>query len=104
MTTLSEHTHTRTPQDTDETIVVFRTWKDTGDVIALFPGLNYESGDANFGHCMSFEHVGQHGEADYEGVVAATRPATEQEYEDFAAELEDLGYRLKIVRKKPINL
>ena len=99
MTTLSEHTHTRTPQDTDETIVVFRTWKDTGDVIALFPGIP-EPGDM----VSSYMHVGQHGAADYEHVIAATRPSTEQEYEDLAAELEDLGYRLKIVRKKPINL
>lgn len=97
--TLSEHTHTSTPQDTEETIVVFRTWKDTGDVIALFPGLQEP------GHTVSsYMHVGQHGSADYEHVIAASRPATEQEYEDLAAELEDLGYRLKIVRKKPINL
>jgi hypothetical protein len=97
--TLSEATHTATGQDLEETIVVFRTWRDTGEVIALFPGLP-EPGDM----VSSYMHTGQHSAADYAGVVAATRPATEQEYEDLAEELEDRGYRLCIRKKKPLTL
>jgi hypothetical protein len=99
MTTLSEHHHTTTTQDAEETIVVFRVWRDTGDVIALFPAM-HEPGYM----VSSYMHTGQHGAADYAHVIAATRPATEQEYENLAAELEDLGYRLRILRKKPIHL
>lgn len=90
--------------DQDETLVVFRTFKDGGEVIALFPGLNYESGDAGRGMVQSYMHVGQHGEADYTAVITNTRPSTEQEYEDLFGELEALGYNLHVVRKKPIHL
>ena len=85
------------------TTVVFRTWKDTGTVIALFPGLNQESGDANRGMCMSYEHVGQHGEADYDGVIRSTVPSEDHEYEDLHLELVTLGYELDIRVKKPIG-
>jgi hypothetical protein len=36
-------------QDTEQTLVVFRKWKDTGDIIALFPR---EVAD-NRGNCSS---------------------------------------------------
>lgn len=97
--TLSENSHTATVQDAHETIVVFRVWRDTGEIIALLPGLQ-EPGDM----VSSYMHVGEHGAADYTNVIAATRPATEQEYEDLAGELEDRGYRLRICKKKPLTL
>ena len=90
--------------DTQETLVIFRVYKDGGNVIALFPGLNYESGDANRGFVQSYQHVGQHGEADYTGTIAATRPAEEHEYEDLYHELTCRGYKLKVLRKKPIHI
>lgn len=86
-------------QDAEETITIFRTYKDTGDVIALFPAQ-----DEGRGMVGSYMHCGQHGAADYVGTVASTRPATEAEYEDLAAELEGLGYRLHILKKKPSSL
>ena len=90
--------------DTHETIVIYQTYKDGGDVIALFPDLNYENGAATRGHVMSYQHVGQHGEADYTATVAVTRPAEEHEYEDLHAELTSLGYNLRVLRKKPIHI
>lgn len=86
-------------QDEQETIVIFRAYRDTGEVIALFP-----EHDEGHGCVSSYLHVGQHGSADYAGTIAATRPATEAEYEDLATELESLGYRLRFLKKKPISL
>lgn len=84
-------------QTAEKTVVIFRRWKQHGPqhIIALFP---YEIAD-NQGHCQSYEHVGQHGGADYSGVVAQTDPALEHEYADLKAELEARGYVLE-VRKR----
>lgn len=78
------------------TKVVFRRWKD-GDIIALFP-------DAPWSRCdystTSYMHVGQHGAADYAGVIAATRPARKDEYRDLLAELRGIGYTdLRVVKR-----
>jgi hypothetical protein len=94
---LSEEAHTTTAQDTEETLVVFRMWG--GTVIALFPE-QHEPGGLVGSYCR----VGQHGAATYAGIIKESRPATEYEYEDLYAELEDLGYRLKVLKKKPIRL
>ena len=84
------------------TPVVFRYWRSPGllcDVIALFPTLT----DRGRNDCESFEHHGQHGGADYAGVIRATRPATPAEYADVKAELEapPYSYRLDIRKRKP---
>jgi len=79
---------------TETTAVVFRRWRN-GDIIALFP----EQAADRRGHCDSYEHVGQHGGADYDGVVAVTRPATPAEYADLARELTTIGYNLRIVKR-----
>lgn len=77
-------------------VVIFRKWpkSEGGDVIALFP---YED-EGNY-FCLSYQHVGQHGGADYRGVVASTKLATPDEYDDIKLELERIGYKL-IVRKR----
>ncbi|HUX02458.1 MAG TPA: hypothetical protein VMY35_15965 [Phycisphaerae bacterium] len=72
----------------ETTVVVFRKWK-SGDIIALMPE---DPADHDGAFCNSYEHVGQHGAADYYGVVARTRRATEAEYADLAAELRRIGY------------
>ena len=89
---------------TETTLVVFRKWKAGGGIIALFPGLNDETGHANRGMCMSYEHVGQHGECDYEHVIRMTVPADDAEFEDLYNELVGIGYDLRVVKKKPINI
>lgn len=76
--------------------VIFRKWKD-GEVIALFPDIPFNTRDYT---TMSYVHMGQHGAADYSGVIAETRPATEPEYRDLLAELQSIGYKdLHIVKR-----
>jgi hypothetical protein len=77
------------------TVVVFRRWKDTGDVLALFP---YD--DEGNGKCSSYQHVGQHGAANYNLVIKATtaaRAAKSQDVRDLANELTSAphNYHLK---------
>nr|DAP98324.1 MAG TPA: hypothetical protein [Bacteriophage sp.] len=78
------------------TKVVFRKWKD-GEIIALFPDKPWSRHDYT---TASYMHLGQHGAADYTGVIAATRPAKEQEYRDLLDELKTIGYSdLHIVQR-----
>lgn len=78
------------------TKVVFRRWKD-GDIIALFPDEPWRRCDYS---TTSYMHVGQHGAADYAGVIAATRTAREDEYHDLLAELRAIGYTdLRVVKR-----
>ena len=74
-----------------KTVVVFRKWKDNGDIIALFPDIK-----ENNGTCSSYEHIGQHGEADYVHCIAGSRPATPNEAQDLLKELRGLGYNLEV--------
>jgi uncharacterized protein (UPF0264 family) len=76
------------------TRVVYRTWND-GEVVALFPDI-----DETRGCCMSYVHVGQHGGADYTGVVRMTKPATQEQYSPLHAELTSIGYNLKITQRR----
>ena len=83
-----------------KTIVIFRKWKGKdGDVIALFPDVK-----ADFeGNIMSYEHIGQHGAADYNHVVSKTRLATKKEFRPLLKELDDIGYKkseLEIRKKR----
>jgi len=78
------------------TIVVFRKWKGNGGIIALFPEL---ASDLYGRYCDSYEHIGQHGGADYYGVVQQTVPATPMEFARLARELQVIGYRLREIRR-----
>lgn len=79
-----------------ETLVIFRRWRDSDVIIALFPEL---PSDYEGRICDSYEHVGQHGGADYHGVVQATRPVTDEDANDLIAELTRIGYRLKPIKR-----
>lgn len=77
-------------------LVVFRKWKSSGDIIALFPEVPADL----FGRfCDAYEHVGQHGGADYDLVVRHTVPATADDVEPLAKELRQIGYQLRPVRR-----
>lgn len=78
--------------------VIFRAWKHKPHtIIALFP---YEEADHQ-GRCLSYEHIGQHGAADYSYVIAATHPATPNSYARLKHELENLvGYELTIRQRR----
>ena len=86
----------------EKTVVVFRKWpaneqisyyrlrrdRLSGGIIALFPGI----AERDLGMCSSFEHVGQHGMADYRGVIQKTAPACPEEYAGLKRELESAPY------------
>ena len=76
-----------------KTTVIFRKWK-SGGVIALFPLI-----DECVGRCLSYEHIGQHGIADYQRMLADSDPAQPHEYADLKAELERIGYDLRIAKR-----
>jgi hypothetical protein len=78
------------------TQVVFRRWRDTGDIIALFPGL---PADYQGRFCDAYEQVGQHGGADYYGVILATKPVSLEDAAPLARELERIGYRLRSIKR-----
>ena len=83
----------------EQTPVVFRIYPQ-GDVLALFPTFNHSAQAANYGKCVCYQHLGQHGEADYPGCIDSTKPATPDQYADLKRELEGLGYVLKVQTKR----
>jgi hypothetical protein len=81
-----------------ETIkVVFRTFKEDGSVIALFPEVEWDKQ----GNCSSYMRIGQHGAANYNSVISITRPSG-PEFKSLAKELESIGYNL-VIRAKYIR-
>lgn len=84
------------------TPVIFRKWKKSSDqwesIIAVFPT---DLAGPNDWICNSYEHIGQHGGCNYQGVVLPrTVPATPDEYADLLAELIKIGYTdLKIYKR-----
>ena len=84
-------------QETEPTIVIFRKWyrkSDGNGVIALFPQDQYSPGMV-----MSYEHDGQHGGADYAGVMGRTRPAQPAEYAALQKELESYPFTYRLVSR-----
>lgn len=85
------------PAETDEvTPVVFRKWpkSEGGEILALFPA--DEEGQYRVG---SYIRMGGHGAADYLICMQTTKPAKPEEYADLKAELERIGYKLKVYQK-----
>ena len=80
--------------ETTQTPTIFRKYRD-GEIIALFPTIPADLD----GNCSSYVHVGQHGAADPGHVIARTRPATSDEYADLLAELTDIGYIVRPIRR-----
>lgn len=75
--------------------VVFRVWPE-GDVFTLFPTIHAD----NYGrYCSSYQHIGQHGAADYDHCIKYSRPATEAEAAPLLRELEGRGYKLQPIAR-----
>lgn len=91
------------PEGSEDIVdVVFRVHdKDDGDVFALFPGL---PGTGEPGSCACYQHVGQHSSADYAGCLRTSRPAKPAEYAALLKELENIGYRLNVLKRAPRKL
>ena len=84
-------------EDEPITKVVFRKWHgEGGGILALFPEI---PADIHGHHCQSYQHVGQHGGADYSLCIGKTAPAAPGEYADLKEELESIGYRLEVVAR-----
>ena len=80
-----------------KTKVIFRTWRDTKEVIAIFPDI---PADHNPHSCLSYLHIGQHGGCSPHLVIAHTTLSTENEYAKRYSELiKDVGYDLKIIKR-----
>lgn len=72
--------------------VVFRKFKDGGEIVAFFLDQPEPFG------CTSYMHVGQHGGGNYPNTF--TVAATPEEYKDLLAELKSIGYDdLRIVKR-----
>lgn len=78
-----------------KTTVIFRKWGDR-QIIALFPEHPHDFAGR---FCVCYAHIGQHGGADYYGMINRTTPATLTEYADLKAELESIGYVLEVKQK-----
>lgn len=81
--------------------VIFRKFKKYPDsVIAIFIEMGYPKYTAQPHLYMSYMHVGQHGECDYNHLLNITRKASKKEYSDLLTELESIGYNdLKIIER-----
>ena len=87
-----------------KTIVVFRRWKGKPHtLIALFPEI---AADRAGTLCSSYEHVGQHGAADYRGVLRRSGPVTRPQAEQDGLYWEltrDIGYQLDVRMRAPLH-
>ncbi len=77
--------------------VVIRVWNgDPDDVFALFPT---DPAD-NYGHlCTCYQHIGQHGGADYGLCIRKSRPATRREAAPLLTELRRIGYKPRVLQR-----
>ena len=50
-------------------------------------------------YCSSYEHIGQHGAADYYGVIQDTTPVGPRECVELAEELRRIGYNLRPIKR-----
>lgn len=86
--------------DTYKTDVIFRvdTTKDfNGTVLAVMP----HNVDDFKGNVSYYVHVGQHSICDYAYTIKTSRPATEAEYKDLKAEMENgHGYNFNVIKKR----
>lgn len=71
------------------TPVIFRKWKDNGDIIALFP---YEMGTNDPWSCLSYERIGQHGSACTRHITTVTTLAKPEDYKSLYKELVSMNY------------
>jgi len=82
--------------DIPHDIVIFRRWKDTGDVVAIFPALPADEAGR---YCQSYDETGQQIAVEYEDIFEDTVGASPTEYSRLAHELAMLGYRLRPVQQ-----
>lgn len=78
-------------------LVMIRVWRtDPNDVFALFPAIPATTTGRE---CQSYQHVGQHGAADYDLCIRKSRPAHRQEAANLLRELQKIGYKPKVIQR-----
>jgi len=77
-------------------VIIRVSRNDPSDVFALFPAI---PGTRDWATCTCYQHVGQHCSADYNLCIRASRPATKQEGKSLLQELQQIGYRPRIIRR-----
>lgn len=82
-------------KDNYKTDVIFRKEKD-GSILAVFP---YLIQDFSGLYCTCYAHVGQHSAMMW-NYLQNTAPASPQEYSDLFAELESIGYNLRVIKRR----
>lgn len=82
----------------DTTTVQFRKFKDTGEIIAIFPEIPATNHPA--GGCMSYMTVGQHSACG--DIQRITIAPSEEEVSPLKRELECLGYSLKVIHRRTV--
>jgi len=70
---------------------------DRVEITAVFPTLPGTVGDRDSMTC--YAHIGQHSACSSGWIREKTWPAKPDEYRDLLAELESIGYRLRIVKR-----
>lgn len=84
----------------EQTKVMFRKWKDNGQIDAIMPELPGTNDPATM---TCYAHIGQHSTGDSTWYLDTTVPATPSEYSDLKAELESIGYNVKVIKRMPSN-
>lgn len=81
--------------DDKQVMTIFRKFKDTKDIIALFPEIPASN---KFDECSSYMHNGQHSAAHINTVLDETNPVpTYYGYRDLMAELIGIGYNVNVI-------
>ena len=81
--------------------VLFKRFRDHGDVIAIFPNLRHSTE-----LLMSYMHIGQHSGCSPElldGDCDLTELATLDEYTPLLRELSDIGYKLQVLNCEEVH-
>lgn len=79
------------------TLVKFRKDRDDNSVWAAFPQLKQDKKHLGNDIITCYSHIGQHSACQVDYMNACDK-ATESEYADLKAELESIGYKLKICK------
>ena len=66
-----------------------------GDVIAIFPELR----GARVDYCMSYQHIGQHGDCQPDYIINVSQLASKKEYKPLYDELLSIGYNLQVMKR-----
>lgn len=85
----------------DKTKMIFRTYLNGGDVVALMPEIPH---DRTGYYCVSYQHVGQHCAASTGVVASHTTPSTSEERAPLIRELNKIGYDVAVCYRESYKM